>query len=155
MYSAIQLIGALTGHDAEAAGVIANMQATFDALTARAGELQGKSVYFEVSPLQYGLWTAGKGTFMDEIATMLGLKNVFADVTGWAEVSEEQVLQANPDIIVTVAMYFGEGQTPADEILSRAGWQNLNAVKNGYILNCRTTNFRAPDRGWRRRTGAI
>ena len=31
---------------------------------------------------------------MDEIATMLGLKNVFADVTGWAEISEEQVLAA-------------------------------------------------------------
>ncbi len=134
-YEATALVGALTGHDAEAAQVVADMKATFAALSARAGELNGKSVYFEVSPLQYGLWTAGKGTFMDEIAAMLGLKNVFADVSGWAEVSEEQVLEANPDIIVTVAMYFGEGQTPVDEILSRAGWQDVAAVKNGDILN--------------------
>ncbi|NLI53934.1 MAG: ABC transporter substrate-binding protein [Clostridiales bacterium] len=135
VYTAIGMLGALTGHDAEAAEVVSGMQATLDSLAARAGELEGKSVYFEVSPLQYGLWTAGQGTFMNEVATLLGLRNVFADVSGWAEISEEQVLQANPDIIVTIAMYFGEGQTPAEEILSRAAWSEVTAVKNGDILN--------------------
>lgn len=144
VYSAITMIGALTGHDTEAAAVVSGMQGTLDALAARAGELEGKSVYFEVSPLQYGLWTAGKGTFMDEIATMLGLKNVFADATGWAEISEEQVLKANPDVIVTIAMYFGEGQTPVDEILSRPGWQDVTAVKNGDILNLQNNELSRP-----------
>ena len=144
VYTAIMLIGALTGHDAEAQNVVAGMQSTLDALAARAGELEGKSVYFEVSPLQYGLWTAGKGTFMDEIAGMLGLKNIFADATGWAEISEEQVLKANPDVIVTVAMYFGEGQTPVDEILSRPGWQGVTAVQNGDILNLPNNELSRP-----------
>lgn len=143
-YEAIALVGALTGHDAEAAQTVADMKASFEALRARAGELEGKSVYFEVSPLQYGLWTAGKGTFMDEIATMLGLKNVFADVSGWAEVSEEQVLAANPDFIVTIAMYYGEGQTPTEEILSRAGWQGVSAVQNGDILNLPNNELSRP-----------
>ncbi len=144
VYSSIVMIGALTGHDAEAAGVVESMKTTFDALTARAGELAGKSVYFEVSPLQYGLWTAGKGTFMDEIATILGLKNVFADLTGWAEISEEQVLAANPDLIVTVTMYFGDGPKPVDEILARAGWQDVTAVKNGDILNLPNNELSRP-----------
>ena len=144
VYTAITMMGALTGHEAQAAEVVASMKDTFASLAARAGELEGKSVYFEVSPLQYGLWTAGGGTFMDEISTMLGLKNVFADVTGWAQVSEEQVLEANPDIIVTIAMYFGEGQTPEEEILSRAGWQDVTAVKNGDILNLQTNELSRP-----------
>jgi len=144
VYDAITMIGALTGHDTEAASVVETMQGTLDALAARAGELEGKSVYFEVSPLQYGLWTAGSGTFMHEIATMLGLKNVFADATGWAEISEEQVIEANPDIIVTIAMYFGEGQTPVEEILSRAGWQDVTAVKNGDILNLPNNELSRP-----------
>ncbi len=144
VYTAITMIGALTGHDTEAASVVETMQGTLDALAARTGELEGKSVYFEVSPLQYGLWTAGSGTFMHEIATMLGLKNVFADATGWAEISEEQVIEANPDIIVTIAMYFGEGQTPVEEILSRAGWQDVTAVKNGDILNLPNNELSRP-----------
>lgn len=144
VYSAITMIGALTGHDTEAAAVVTNMQGTLDALAAQADELEGKSVYFEVSPLQYGLWTAGSGTFMDEIATILGLKNIFADVSGWAEISEEQVIEANPDVIVTIAMYFGEGQTPVEEILSRAGWQDITAVKNGDILNLQNNELSRP-----------
>jgi len=144
VYQAITLIGAVTGRDAEAMAVVDKMESTLSELSVHASELAGKSVYFEVSPLQYGLWTAGKGTFMDEIATMLGLKNVFADASGWAEISEEQVIKANPDIIVTVAMYFGEGQTPVDEILSRPGWQDVTAVKNGDILNLQNNELSRP-----------
>ena len=144
VYQAITLIGAVTGRDEDAFAVVSNMEATLSELSVHASELQGKSVYFEVSPLQYGLWTAGKGTFMDEIATMLGLTNVFADTTGWAEISEEQVLKANPDVIVTIAMYFGEGQTPVEEILSRPGWQDITAVKNGDILNLQNNELSRP-----------
>lgn len=144
VYTAITLIGAITGRDAEAMAVVEELEATLSQLSVHASELQGKSVYFEVSPLQYGLWTAGKGTFMDEIASMLGLKNIFADSTGWVEISEEQVLEANPDVIVTIAMYFGEGQTPTEEILSRPGWQDVTAVKNGAILNLTNNELSRP-----------
>ena len=144
VYTAIALIGALTGKSAEAQTVIDNMKSTFTALAARASELEGKSVYFEVSPLQYGLWTAGSGTFMDEIATMLGLTNIFADLSSWAEISEEQILERNPDIIVTITMYYGEGPTPVDEILARTGWQDVTAVKNGDILNLANNELSRP-----------
>ena len=108
VYTAIELIGKLMGKDAEAASVIDKMKSTFDDVTAKATGDGTKTVYFEVSPLEYGLWTAGKGTFMNEICEMLGLKNAFDDVTGWGEISEEQVLERNPDYIVTITMYFGE-----------------------------------------------
>ena len=142
-YTAINMIGTLTGKQAEAASIVESMQKTFDEIKANA--LDGtKTVYFEVSPLQYGLWTAGSGTFMDEIATMLGLTNCFADVTGWGEISEEQVLERNPDYIVTISMYYGEGPTPEEEILSRTGWENVTAVKNGKILNLPNNELSRP-----------
>ena len=133
-YEAITLIGSLVGRSDEAAALVNDMQARFDSLREKAASLEGGSVYFEVSPLMYGLWTAGKGTFMQEIADIVGLKNAFEDVDGWAEVSQEQVLLRDPDFIVTVAMYFGEGPTPIEEISSRAGWENLRAVKNLRVL---------------------
>lgn len=134
VYTAIRMIGALMGRDAEAEALVADMQATFDGIAAKA-EKTGKTVYFEVSPLQWGLWTAGANTFMDELATLCGLTNAFADVDGWAAISEEQVLERDPDYIVTIAMYYGEGPTPVEEITSRAGWENLKAVKNGDVFN--------------------
>ncbi|NLD34276.1 MAG: ABC transporter substrate-binding protein [Clostridiales bacterium] len=134
-YKAIELIGALTGKADEAKAVVADMQARFDALSAKAADKQAQqSVYFEVSPLEFGLWTAGQNTFMQEIAQALHLKNAFEDITGWAEVSQEQVLARDPDYIVTVAMYFGEGPTPVEEIMGRAGWDKLKAVQNAQVI---------------------
>lgn len=142
VYEAIALIGAVTGHDAEAEALVKSMQDAFSKYEGR--EDTGKSVYFEISPLQWGLWAAGKGTFMDEIAGMLGLTNIFADVEGWVEVSEEQVLARNPDYIVTTAMYYGEGPTPVEEIMSRAGWENIAAVQSGAVLNADNDEITRP-----------
>lgn len=146
VYTAIEMIGKLLGKDAEAAAVVDSMKTTFDKVAADAANVSGeeKTIYFEISPLQYGLWTAGTGTFMNEIAEMLGLKNIFDDVVSWGEVSEEQVIERNPDYIVTITMYFGEGPTPEEEILSRAGWENITAIKNGAILNLQNNELSRP-----------
>ena len=143
VYAASHMVGEVVGKQDEAASVVESMQKTFDEIKANAGD-GSKTVYFEVSPLQYGLWTAGTGTFMDEIANMMGLKNCFADVTGWSEISEEQVLERNPDYIVTISMYYGEGPTPEEEILARPGWENVTAVKNGKILNLQNNELSRP-----------
>lgn len=143
VYTAIRLIGAIMGKDAEAEAMVADMQTAFADIEARS-EATGKTVYFEVSPLQWGLWTAGKGTFMDELAAMCGLENAFADVEGWAEISEEQVIARDPDYIVTITMYYGEGPTPVEEIKSRAGWDALKAVQNDTILNADSNEISRP-----------
>lgn len=143
VYTAIRLISALVGRNDEAEAMVADMQSTFADIAAKS-ENTGKTVYFEVSPLQWGLWTAGKGTFMDELATMCGLTNAFADVEGWAEISEEQVLERDPDYIVTISMYYGEGPTPVEEIKSRAGWDALKAVQNDAIFNADSNEVSRP-----------
>lgn len=144
VYTAIDMIGKLMNKNTEAQSVIDGMKNTFADITAQAPGDGAKTVYFEVSPLEYGLWTAGKGTFMNEVAEMLGLKNCFDDVTDWGEISEEQVLERNPDYIVTITMYFGEGPKPEEEIMGRKGWENITAVKNGAILNLQNNELSRP-----------
>ncbi len=135
IYGVITLLGEVTGRQAQAAEVVAGMRAEFAALQAQAAGLPPLSVYFEVSPLEYGLWAAGSGTFMDEIGTMTGLNNVFADVPGYAAVSEEQVLSLDPDVIVTTRMYSGSGPTPVEEVMARPDWQGVTAVTTGKVYN--------------------
>ncbi len=146
VYTAIELIGKVVGKNDEAAALVTDMKNTFAEVTAAAqhADFAGKTVYFEISPLQWGLWTGGNGTFMDEIGQMLGLTNIFADVDGWASVSEEQVLERNPDYIVTTSSYYGEGPTPVEEIAQRAGWENVTAVANGDIFNADSNSFTRP-----------
>mgnify|MGYP000901425818 FL=1 len=135
VYSAISMLGQITGKADEAAELVASMTLSFAELAEKAKDKEGGSVYFEVSPLAFGLWVAGAGTFMDEIATILNLKNAFDDIEGWQAISEEQVLTRDPDIIVTTTMYFGEGPTPVEELTGRTSWDSLKAVKNGRVFN--------------------
>ena len=144
VYSSFELLGTLTGKEAEAKALAADIQTRLDAVKAKAAKHAQQTVYFEVSPLQFGLWTAGAGTFMQEIADVLNLKSIFSDVEGWAEVSQEQVFDRDPDYIVTVAMYFGEGPTPVEEIKSRTGWDSLKAVSEDQIILMDTDQLSRP-----------
>ncbi len=143
VYTAITLIGDVTGKTGEAAAIVQEMKDTFEEIKSKVQD-SGKTVYFEVSPLEWGLWAAGKGTFMDELAAICGLTNAFADVEGWGAVSEEQVFEKDPDYIVTTAMYWGEGPTPVEEVKGRAGWDQLKAVKNDQIFNADQNEITRP-----------
>ena len=98
-------------------------------------------MYFEVSPLQWGLWTAGKGTFMDELASICGLTNAFSDLDGWQAIDEEDVIAKNPDYIVSIA---GMGDTAVEEILGRSAWSDVNAVKEGQVFNADSNAIARP-----------
>ena len=134
VYDNIRLLGAVAGRTAEADALIKDMEARFAALKKQSAGREPLSAYYEVSPLEYGLWTAGTGSFLDEIGSLSGLTNAFSDAGAWAEVSEEQVLARNPEVIVTVSMYFGEGPTPAEEICGRPGWEGVSAVRDGRVF---------------------
>ncbi len=133
VYDAIRLIGALVGKDEQALALIDDMQQKLAAVTAQAGET-GKTLYIEESPLQWGLWAAGQGTYMDDLAKICGLTNIFAELKGHQAVSEEQVLSRNPDIIITMTMYYGAGDLPDAEIKGRPGWDAVSAVQNDAVI---------------------
>lgn len=140
-YYAIRMIGTLMGKEAEAEALVADMQKTFDEIKANS-KAEGKTVYFEISPLQWGLWSAGKKSFMNELAEICGLTNIFADQEdAWLSISEEQVIERNPDYIVSIA---GMGDTAVEEILGREGWGEINAVKNAQVFNADSNAIARP-----------
>ena len=114
VYKSIEVVGKVMRLEENAEGVIAQMKSDFEELSKTAEQNAGKTIYFEISPLEYGLWSGGSGTFMDEIGNILGLENIFSDIEGWSEVSEEEVIARNPDYIVTIAMGSTEGETPVE-----------------------------------------
>ena len=135
VYESIEIIGKAMNKEDEAIDVIDEMKSVFAEIEENNEDNHGKTVYFEISPLEYGLWSAGSGTFMNEIAEIVGLENIFPDIEGWSEVSEEDVISRNPDYIITIALSSGEGESPVDEIMARPGWEVITAVENGDILN--------------------
>ncbi|AXY26135.1 ABC transporter substrate-binding protein [Suicoccus acidiformans] len=145
VYEAIQGLAKLVNKEAEGEALIAEMQATFEEYTHLAKETteEEHTIYYEISPLEFGLWTAGQGTFMDEIGQMLQVNNIFAEVEGWAEISPEQVLDLNPDYIVTTSMP-ADGFDPIDELLNRTGWQDVTAIDRQQVFQANADEFTRP-----------
>ena len=145
-YDCIALLGTVTGKTAEAEAVAADMKARIDAVAAKV-EASGKTVYFETTPLEYGygLWSAAKGNFMDEIGTICGLTNIFNDLEeAWPMVNEEDVIQKNPDYIITIDSS-GMGDLDAAAVITaRESWQGITAVKDGNVLIVGNDAFTRP-----------
>lgn len=88
-----------------------------------------KTVYFEIAAAP-NMYSFGSGVFLNEIIELVGATNVFKDYESWINVSEESIVAANPDVILTNVNYIDD---PVAEIKSRKGWENIKAIKNSEV----------------------
>lgn len=88
-----------------------------------------KSVYFEIGAAP-DIYSFGKGVFLNEMIEIIGAVNVLGNEEGWISISDETVVASNPDVIITNVSYI---ENPVDEIKSRSGWENINAIKNDEV----------------------
>ena len=59
--------------------------------------------------------------------------NVAEDQEGWVKLTEEEIVQFNPDVIITTYGYYVDN--PEAEVLARDGWAEVPAVKNEQVFD--------------------
>jgi len=127
VYQAIRLLGQILNCQERAEELVAEMKQKVDAIAQKAAQATTRpKVFYEVwnDPLM----TAGKGTFVDEMIRLAGAENVGAEVEGWATFSLEQVVAADPDIIIA-----GTYTEDPSAVAARPGWEGIRAVKEGRV----------------------
>src|SRR5690606_5574491 len=89
---------------------------------------------------------AGPGTFAGELSTAAGGRNAFGDAGArWPEVSLEEVVRRQPDVVV-VAAGGADARTLA-RFESAPGWRDLRAVRAGRVVAVDTDLFNRPGPG--------
>ncbi len=134
IYTDIFDVGALVGRAAEAEALVADMRARVDAVTAiTSGITDRPVVFYEVDATEPSSpWTAGPGTFIDQLLTLAGGQNAAASAPDqYVQFSLEQLVAEDPDVIVLGTATYG-GQTP-EMVLARAGWGDIAAVQSGAV----------------------
>ena len=129
--------------DAREAGdrLVSNMQAEIDKINRiAAGIREKRKVYFEISAAPW-MYSFGSGTFLNEMIELTGAVNVFKDQTSWISVSDEALLAANPDVILTSVDYLDD---PINEILRRPGFGAITAVRNRNVFRIDTASSNRP-----------
>ena len=89
-----------------------------------------RTVYFEISPAPW-MFSTGSGTFLHEMIEMVGAINIFGHMDDWLPVSDEVLLNLNPDVIITNTSFLPD---PISEIIERPGFNVITAVQNGDVF---------------------
>jgi iron complex transport system substrate-binding protein len=79
------------------------------------------------------IFAAGGGSFTHEVIERAGGKNLFGDLKDkYPNVSEEDILRRNPDVIVLARP--ADPDSKRKELLARPTWQKLKAIQNRRII---------------------
>lgn len=131
----ISLVGKITGKTDEAEVIVTDMQTRAQEIADKVKDLPKPSVYIEIF-FNGGYWSFGSDAYATELISMAGGTNVFSAVSGGhISTSAEEILQADPEIIIISkgSMAEGCGLTP-EVIIARPGWNEISAVKKDQIF---------------------
>jgi ABC-type Fe3+-hydroxamate transport system substrate-binding protein len=119
---AIERLGVLTRRQAAAHRVTTALRSRLDRLAAGARRTRRLSAFVWLG----GMGAAGGGSFVDELLRLANLRNVAGDVRSpWITFSAEQLLRAQPDVVVVP-----DPSAP----LRGEPWDRLAAVNGGRIV---------------------
>jgi cobalamin transport system substrate-binding protein len=134
LYANINLVGKLSGHDRESAELVGSLAARVEKIDLKlAGVTTRPSVYYELDATDPALpYTIGTGTFGDYLITRAGGTNLGGRIgAGWVQISSEEILRSNPDLILLGDVYYGVNP---ETVAARPGWDVLDAVRNGKVI---------------------
>ena len=126
----VLLIGRVTGAEKKAQSLVATMEQRIQAVMDKVENASKPGVFYE-GDCSYGTWTAGSGTFQDELINLAGGWNVAAVKEGYYEISNEVLLGANDtiDIIIWADMV----GVPFANVAGSLPWSGLTAVQTGKV----------------------
>ncbi len=128
----IEILGQVTGTEAEAEALVADMRARMEAVQAKT---EAASMSLSVAHVVWHdpIYVSGAKTFQDEQITLAGGINAFSEIEEWGTVTLEQFITANPDIII-VNSGSGMGDSGENAIynffMQEERLKNLDAVKH-------------------------
>jgi ABC-type Fe3+-hydroxamate transport system substrate-binding protein len=125
IYSSLEKIGEATGRQANAAALIRKLHLREAALRQQSAR---RAVVRVFVPLWYDpIFTIGKGAFMTDLLSIVGLRSVTDDVAQeWPTVSLEAVIARNPDALLLLG---DDPVTRMNKLATMPGWSTLSAVK--------------------------
>jgi len=134
VYVQIEQLGATTGHVAEAADLVANMQTDIADVIAELPVLDEPLTYYH--ELDSTFFSATSDTFIGFVYSQLGLRNIADEVETSAgpypQLSAEFIISADPDLIFLACTKYCD--ETAETVAARPGWGDMKAVTTGGVI---------------------
>ena len=131
VYSQISTIGEIVNKKGEASSKVRDMKLEINRILDDAN-YEDVSVYHEIG-YSYGIYSVNSDSLIGEIYNALGVVNIANSEedpfgSGYPALSEEMVIESNPDYIVV-----GHSDYLNKDLSIREGWGNISAVENSNV----------------------
>lgn len=132
IYNDIETLGKVLGAEQEASGLTSDMRARAEAVEAKVKDAPKPKVFFEVDATDPTKpFTAGPGSFIDILIQKAGGENIAGKAASqWAQLSAEEIISANPDVIVLGDATVPTNPQSPETVAARSGWADIKAVKD-------------------------
>ena len=130
LYTNLEIVGKLTGHENEVTGLVNSLKIREDAVNQKIAAATTKPiVFYEVDGTDPAKpWTIGPGSFIDNLILQAGGANAGANLPiQWAQISQEELIVQNPALILLGDSKFG---TTVEQVASRPGWNAIKAIQD-------------------------
>jgi iron complex transport system substrate-binding protein len=132
-YEQIETLGQATGHPQEASDVVAGMKSDIAEVASSTPKRDPAITYYY--ELDQNLYTATSKTFIGNVFSVLGLKNIgdpADDGSGYPQLSGEFLLNADPDLVFLADTKCCKQS--AATVAARPGWSTLKAVTDDHVV---------------------
>ncbi|PNR94935.1 ABC transporter substrate-binding protein [Petrotoga olearia] len=138
IYRDIVLIGSILGEKDKAETLSNELRQSVLSIAKSSFNWKNKPtvLYLMVQNNVSEIWTAGTGSYINELISYAGGLNLAAPYTGnngFLQVGPEFVVAQNPDIIIVDSYYEGD-ETAKNTLLNAKQFENVKAVKEGKIV---------------------
>ena len=133
LYANLNLVAKLTGRESETGALVDSLKARVKAVDDKlAGVADKPVVFYEIDASDPNKpYTTGPGTFIDLLIARAGGQNLPGLTDAYPQVSLEQIVLANPAIILLGDAFYG---TTPEAVAARPGWSKIAAVTNDRVL---------------------
>jgi iron complex transport system substrate-binding protein len=128
-YAYLADLGRLLGRQTEASVLVGRLQGELAGLDVLLAGAERPTVFVELDATPY---SAGPGSYLDELLTLAGGENIVpASLGAFPQVDPEFVVLQDPDVVVLLDAPFG---VTAAQVAQRPGWEGLSAVVDGRVV---------------------
>ncbi|MEE8470854.1 MAG: ABC transporter substrate-binding protein [Dehalococcoidia bacterium] len=134
LLSNIELLGAITGSEKSASELRSDMEEHIDAVVSMVKDAPRPRVFYILDATDPTKpWTAGPGSFVDDLLSLAGGENVAGEAQGpWIQFSLEELVASDPEIILVDSMH-GTAVMSLEQMKEHDAWREITAVKEDRI----------------------
>ncbi|MFO7991419.1 MAG: helical backbone metal receptor [Thermoplasmata archaeon] len=129
IYSDMKMLGKMCGVDDVAENKADGLKAQMEDMKAEGDEIEDENIDVLYMTYTDPIYVPGGDTFQDTLISNAGGHNIASNKTGWPTFSEEEVLAADPDVIIAPESL----NSSVNELIEKDVWKEISAVKNDHV----------------------